>query len=133
MTQEDKDTSPTNHLSWHCLQHVNINECSGECYLQEAFMLFGKKHTLSIIRLLLLHDKLRFNEIEKMIGGSPKTITDRLRELESYGLVEREMFNEIPIRVEYSLTKPGRDLESMFETISIWVRTWVKESSTSKS
>ncbi|MFX1253804.1 MAG: winged helix-turn-helix transcriptional regulator [Promethearchaeota archaeon] len=131
MTQAESsstdDSSPINHLRWHCLQHVNIKKCSDECYLQEAFTLFGKKHTLSIIRLLLLQDKLRFNKIEKMIGGSPKTITDRLRELESYGLVKREIFNEIPIRVEYSLTNAGRDLEGMFETISRWLKIWVKE------
>jgi DNA-binding HxlR family transcriptional regulator len=109
-------------LRWHCVQHKNFRNCKDECYFQTILTLFGKKHTLSIIRLLLIHDKLRFNEILNNIGASPKTITERLKDLKNHGLIKREVFNEIPIRVEYSLTKYGKSLEDIFERISIWVK-----------
>ncbi|MHA1449456.1 MAG: winged helix-turn-helix transcriptional regulator [Candidatus Hodarchaeales archaeon] len=108
-------------VKWHCIDHDNNNKCSSECYLQKAFALFGKKHSLSIIRLLLINEKMRFNKIAEKVNASPKTLTNRLRELEEYGLVKREVFNEIPIRVEYSLTKIGKDLENTFENMSNWV------------
>ena len=77
---------------------------------------------MAIIRELLLKNKLRFNEIEEKLGGSPKTITSRLRELEDLGLIHREVFNEIPIRVEYSLTQQSKGLEDIFERIAIWAK-----------
>ena len=108
-------------FQWHCVQQKNRGNCDHECFLQDALALFGKKHTLSIIRLLLMNDKLRFNEIESAIGGSPKTITRRLRELEARGIITRKEFMEIPIRVEYSLTGAGRSLDAAFEELSRWV------------
>ena len=53
-------------------------------------------------------------------------IKERLRELETHGILIREVFNDvIPVKVEYSLAKPGRDLEDIFERISIWARNWI--------
>lgn len=105
---------------WDCNHHNEIKNCKSECYIQTLLSLFGKKHSMGIIRLLLLSDKLRFNEILNRIGGSPKTITERLKELVKHGLISRKSYNEVPIRVEYSLTEHGRSLEDMFKGISIW-------------
>lgn len=132
MEQDIKDKTQEEPLSWHCLQHTDTHNCSNECYFQIALTLFGKKHTMSIIRLLLMNDKLRFNEILKKLSASPKTITERLKELKKYGLIDRKVFNEIPIRVEYSLTKHGRSLEDIFERISIWSKNIISESRTQK-
>ena len=60
----------------------------------------------------------------ELLKAHPKTLTDRLRELEKFNLITRTVFNEIPPRVEYSLTEPGRDLEDIFERISNWVKNW---------
>ncbi|MFW9991735.1 MAG: winged helix-turn-helix transcriptional regulator [Candidatus Odinarchaeota archaeon] len=116
------DNGQKRSLHWHCLDHENSSQCSSECYLQKTFTLFGKKYVLQIIRLLLLNEHLRFNEIVEKISGSPKTITDRLRELEMFGLVNRQQFNEMPIRVEYSLTELGKQLDTVFEQMSSWSR-----------
>ena len=114
-------------LEWHCVtKHIN-DTCSTECLLRSVVDLFGKKFTLLIVRLLLVNTKMRFNEIEKEIGGSPKTITQRLRDLEGKGLVSRKAYNEIPIRVEYSLTEAGVALDSVFSTISNWVKLWISK------
>lgn len=122
--EKDKFLSNTS-IKWHCVSEKNSEKCQQNCFTREILALFGKKHTLQIIRLLLDNNQLRFNEILKEIGGSPKTITERLRNLEKHKVILREVFNEIPIRVEYSLTDAGRDLEGIFERISIWARNWM--------
>ncbi len=122
----EKDKSSSNaSIKWHCVSNKNNEKCLQNCFTREILALFGKKHTLQIIRLLLDNNQMRFNEILKEIGGSPKTITERLRNLEKHKVILREVFNEIPIRVEYSLTDAGRDLEGIFEQISIWARNWM--------
>jgi DNA-binding HxlR family transcriptional regulator len=107
-------------FEWHCLKHDNIKNCIDECRVQKVLNLFGKKYLMPIIRVLLIRKTLRFNEILEHIGGSPKTITARLRALEKHGLVNRTVFKEIPIRVEYSLTEKGKALEDIFERFSKW-------------
>ena len=125
-TNKDDNSSSDLSLKWHCVSDRNNKNCQKNCFTQNILSLFGKKHTLQIIRLLLNSSVLRFNEILKEIGGSPKTITVRLRDLENHGLIIREVFNEIPVRVQYSLTDAGRDLEDIFERISIWSKKWMK-------
>ena len=107
-------------LTWHYLEHKNNKESVNECKVQQALILLGKKYLMPIIRLLLLNDKLRFNEILAHLNGSPKTITARLRELEKYSLINRRQFNEIPPKVEYSLTDQGKELEDIFERLANW-------------
>jgi DNA-binding HxlR family transcriptional regulator len=118
----DNEENKDNFLEWHCSKHEDVSNCMEECYVKQVLSLFGKKYVMPIIRALLINDKLRFNEIEEKLGGSPKTITSRLRELEALGLIRREVFNEIPIRVEYSLTKKSKGLEDIFERIAIWAK-----------
>jgi DNA-binding HxlR family transcriptional regulator len=126
MNLADKDNSIDHNetLKWHCVKHKNDEGCENNCYFQKILSLFGKKNTLPLIRLLLKNKVLRFNEILNQIGGSPKTLTERLRELEFHGLIKREVFNEIPIKVEYSLTAPGKDLDTLFDGITIWIEKW---------
>jgi DNA-binding HxlR family transcriptional regulator len=61
------------------------------------------------------------------LGGSP---TDRLRDLEQHGLVERVTYAEIPPRVEYTLTKKGRTLEPVIGALAEWGRSVGTEAST---
>ena len=107
-------------LRWHCLEHKNSNNCVNECKVQRVLTMLGKKYLMPIIRLLLMNKVMRFNEILDKLKGSPKTITARLRELEKHGLIKRKQFNEIPPRVEYSLTEQGKDLEDIFERLANW-------------
>lgn len=94
--------------------------------MQHVITLFSRRYAMDILRLLLMEGTLRFNQILNQIGGSPKTITDRLEDLVGASLVTREAFPEIPPRVEYSLTDQGRGLEQVFEAISAWVGRWGK-------
>ncbi len=108
---------------WHCLDH-DIDECKGDYLVQHVISLFSRRYALDILRLLLMKGTLRFNQILKYVGGSPKTIADRLEDLVEAKMLTREAFPEIPPRVEYTLTENGRGLEEVFEAISVWVGKW---------
>ena len=97
--------------------------CAEEtCPVARAVKILDGKWTILVIRDLLRGTK-RFSELRSSLTGiSPKTLTDRLRELEEQGLVERASFAEIPPRVEYSLTQRGRTLEPVISALAAWGR-----------
>ena len=107
--------------------HKETNKCRAEgedvclCPLEGIIAVISKKWALQIIAEIGNHGKLRFNEIMESLGKiSPKSLTDRLKELETSGLIKREMFAEIPPRVEYSLTQDGTDLRKLIIPIMKW-------------
>jgi len=55
---------------------------------------------------------------------SPKTLTERLRELENYGILTRTVYPEVPPRVEYELTEKGVDLSVAIKNMCDWVTKW---------
>ncbi len=64
---------------------------------------------------------MRFNQLlGKMSGISAKTLTDALKDLQRTGLVKREAFAEIPPRVQYHLTKEGRELTILVAPLMAW-------------
>lgn len=80
----------------------------------------GDKWTVLII-LILDEGPKRFNEIRLAIGGiTPKVLTSTLRSLVADGLVTREVFAEVPPRVEYGLTDLGRSLLEPVAALSKW-------------
>lgn len=91
-----------------------------ECPVALTVALIGTKWKLLIIRNLLRRP-WRFNELHRDLGGvSQKVLTSSLRELEADGLVHREVFAEVPPRVEYSLTELGRSLEPVLAAMAGW-------------
>jgi DNA-binding HxlR family transcriptional regulator len=91
-----------------------------ECPVATLVELIGNKWKLLIIRNLLVSTS-RFGELKKGIPGiSQKVLTDNLRFLESYGLVVRTVFPEVPPRVEYSLTDLGNTLRPLFKSMEVW-------------
>lgn len=76
-------------------------------------------------KTLIIRDLLdgthRFNELRRSVGGiSQKVLTSNLREMEADGLVHREVFAEVPPRVEYSLTPLGESLRPVLEALAAW-------------
>src|SRR5262245_37891225 len=74
---------------------------------------------------LLVHSlkagTLRFGELRRSVPeATQKVLTEQLRELEADGIVRREVFAEVPPRVEYSLTDYGRTLTPLLEAMSAW-------------
>ncbi|TQD23597.1 helix-turn-helix domain-containing protein [Methanolobus vulcani] len=108
----------------HC-KNVNCANKGGEeiclCPLDGVINVISKKWALMIISIIGNHKKIRFNEIMDNLGDiSPKTLADRLKELEKFGLIEREAFAEIPPRVEYSLTKDGIEVRDAMIPLMEW-------------
>ena len=69
--------------------------------------------------------KKRFGEFLKEIKGlSPRTLSKRLSELETANIITKKQFNEMPPRVEYSLTDSGMELIHGFKSLDNWVRKW---------
>lgn len=91
-----------------------------DCPVATTVQLIGNKWKLLIIRNLLAGPQ-RFTEMKNSIPGlSQKVLTDNLRALESDGLVEREVFAEIPPRVVYSLSGLGKTLKPILDAMSDW-------------
>ena len=90
------------------------------CPIEETLKLFAGKWKASIL-FHLSEGKCRFNELRRRIPAiTQRMLTQQLRELERDGLVNREQFNEIPPRVEYSLNEIGFSLEQIFLAIEQW-------------
>jgi len=73
----------------------------------------------------LLLGPQRFSEIESALPVSGRLLTERLKELEKEGIVHRQIYPEVPVRVEYSLTEKGKALEPIFRDIQGWAESWV--------
>ena len=89
-----------------------------------AIELIGRRWTGAIISILL-RSPCRFADLRAAIPEiTDRMLSDRLQELEQEGVLERNVFPEIPVRIEYSLTKKGRALASAFEAIGEWAHKW---------
>lgn len=96
-----------------------------------AMAVLGRRWTGLILRVLLAGPH-RFNELLAAVPGiSDPLLTQRLRELELEGLVERRVLPSSPVRVEYELTEAGRDLEQVVRVISAWAHKWFAAASES--
>src|SRR3954451_17841407 len=105
----------------------------GSCPVSRALDVIEGKWTILVVRDLLGGTK-RFGELRRsLVGISPKTLTDRLRSLEDNGLVERQIFAELPPRVEYTLTSAGRTLEPVLAALSGWGREHAPAGSAARS
>jgi DNA-binding HxlR family transcriptional regulator len=92
------------------------------CPLEGIMEVISKRWAILIIGAIGNHKTLRYNEIMKILGHiSPKSLSDRLKELEQSGLIERNAFAEIPPRVEYTLTVDGEELKKAVLPLMDWV------------
>jgi len=93
------------------------------CSINKTLNQLSKKWTLLILRELHNNNTKRFNElIRNMENISPRTLSKRLKELEKLKLVSKKRFNEIPPRVEYSLTHKGKELIKCFKYLDSWAK-----------
>jgi len=91
------------------------------CPIQGVIDVISKKWSLLIVGVLGNSSKMRYNEIlNELKGISPKTLADTLKQLHHAGIVNRQSFNEIPPRVEYSLTEDGEKLRDAIIPVINW-------------
>ena len=92
-----------------------------ECPVATTVQLIGNKWKILIIRNLVYNDVQRFGDFIKSIPAiSKKVLTDNLRALEADGLVDRQVYAEVPPRVEYSLPPVGKSLKPILDAMSDW-------------
>lgn len=81
------------------------------CPIEATFRVIGKKWAVLIIREMF-RGTTQFNRfLENIEGITPKVLTERLRELEKFGIIKRRIVSEYPIRVEYEMTDLGKEFE----------------------
>ena len=96
----------------------------GKCPVEETAKLIGKKWVILILRELF-SGKRRFNELLRSLDGiSPGVLSDRLNEMEKNGIINRKVYAEVPLRVEYSLTEKGLDLKNTVASMAEWWTKW---------
>ena len=98
---------------------------NGVCpHFHAAIELIGKRWTGAIVSAMT-EGPLRFGELARAVPGlSDRLLSQRLRELEDEGLVEREVEAGTPVRVTYSLTEKGSDLRPAIQELKQWARRW---------
>ncbi|MBB6421159.1 MULTISPECIES: winged helix-turn-helix transcriptional regulator [Streptomyces] len=94
--------------------------CLPECGVARFLTLLNGPWATLIVRELL-HGPHRFTELRAALPGiSPHTLTSRLRQFETHGIVTRTAYAEIPPRVEYRLTSLGEGLRDVLEAMATW-------------
>ena len=96
-------------------------------HFHRAVELVGKRWTGAILYVLLQADgPLRFSEIAHAVPDlSDRLLSERMKELERCGIVQRRVAATSPVRVEYQLTDRGRDLESSLAALKGWADRWL--------
>jgi DNA-binding HxlR family transcriptional regulator len=90
-----------------------------------ASELIGRRWTGAII-FVLLRARCRFATLREAIPDiTDRMLSERLQELEEEGIVVRNVVPDTPVRVEYELTKKGRELSAAFDAIGVWAHKWV--------
>jgi DNA-binding HxlR family transcriptional regulator len=98
-------------------------QCCG--LYHRAVEMVGKRWTGAILSVLM-DGPLRFSEIGQRVPDlSDRLLSERLKELESEGIVERRVIDETPVRVEYALTDKGRALEPAVRALKSWAQAWL--------
>jgi len=102
---------------------------AGCCPLyHEAVELVGRRWTGAILRVLM-DGALRFSEIAQAVPElSDRLLSERMKELEARGIVERNVLPGPPVRVEYSLSQMGRELEPALSELQRWAKRWLDRS-----
>lgn len=85
-----------------------------------AMEIIGNKWTALILRDLAGGTK-RFSELQESVGTiNPRTLSQRLDDLEDRGIITKKSFNEVPPRIEYTLTQKGQDLVPVLKQMAAW-------------
>ena len=110
---------------------VEMEKCKLKDYIENAnfedtgfsytLSLISGKYKMIILYCLMEYQPVRFNELRRYLGKiSDKTLSQNLKELEKDELIHREVYPQIPPKVEYSLTERGKSLMKVLDQLCIW-------------
>jgi DNA-binding HxlR family transcriptional regulator len=110
----------------HTEKRAQGSRAAGCCpFYHEAVELVGKRWTGAILRVLM-DGRLRFSEIAQAVPElSDRLLSERMKELEGRGIVERTVHPGPPLRVEYCLSEMGRELEPALSELQSWAGRWL--------
>jgi DNA-binding HxlR family transcriptional regulator len=98
-------------------------------FYHEAVELIGRRWTGAILRVLM-GGPLRFSEIAQAVPElSDRLLSERMKELEARGMVERRVLSGPPLRVEYQLSRMGQELEPTLSELQQWANRWLRRRS----
>src|SRR5688500_16603673 len=110
----------TNGEVWRVSQHPDFNVLTATCPSRTSLARIANKWTAMVV-IVLGKGRCRFGDIRTAVAGiSGKVLTDTLRDLERDGLVKRQVYAEVPPRVEYELTPLGRTLHEPLQALGRW-------------
>ncbi|WP_304413177.1 helix-turn-helix domain-containing protein [Paucisalibacillus sp. EB02] len=95
------------------------------CPRFEKAMQIISKRWVGLILFELLEGPRRFSEMESNLPISGRLLSDRLKMLEKEGIVNRNIYSEFPVRIEYTLSKKGESLRPVIEDIQGWADEWI--------
>lgn len=108
------------------MKNKEIRPKTLECHVEKMFNIIGGKWSFLIIKNLFSGTK-RFGELRRYLPNiSPKTLTACLRNLESHGILTREVIPTIPPAVNYTLTEKGMDLQYVVKQMKVWGEKWAE-------
>lgn len=106
---------------------IPMNKELPACPVETTLLLISNKWKVLILRDLM-NGTMRYNELKKSIGAiSQKVLTSNLRSMEEDGLLSREIFPEVPPRVEYTLTEKGKSLKPILDAMWVWGDAYQKD------
>jgi DNA-binding HxlR family transcriptional regulator len=109
-----------NHASTESLTIDHSGLLNPDCPIRQTMTILSDKWVLHVLVALSTGTK-RTGQIKRMLLNiSPKVLTQTLRKLETHGLVCRVVYNEVPPRVEYSLTDLGKTLQTPIRALKLW-------------
>jgi DNA-binding HxlR family transcriptional regulator len=92
-----------------------------DCPVARTLDIIGERWTILLLRELLLRGPQRFQDFQTAFPGvAPNTLSTRLKEMESNGIVQRQLYNERPPRLEYVLTDKGWSLGPVVKAMRDW-------------
>lgn len=105
------------------LQCNSICPCEDPCPIRQAVSMIGGKWKMRILCSLSVDGTLRYNELkQKTAGITPAMLSSSLKELETDGIIIRQQYEGIPVRVEYSLTDYGKELWPILHRLAHWAK-----------
>ncbi|MBD5232680.1 MAG: helix-turn-helix transcriptional regulator [Bacteroidales bacterium] len=104
-----------------------LNSIIEICPVRNVVARFGNKWALLVILVLSENEPIRYNELGRKIPDiSSRVLSNTLRILEADGLINRRFYQEVPPRVEYSLTETGRSLVPIIIKLTEWAQNNMK-------
>jgi DNA-binding HxlR family transcriptional regulator len=108
------------------VEGLSVDDVRQICpHYHKAIELVGKRWTGGVIRVLMDGPR-RFSELLEAVPGlHDRLLSERLKELETEGVVHRRVYPETPVRIEYELTPKGRDLDKVVTEMQRWADRWI--------